>query len=163
MRRFFIVGLLLLFFADIQAQGDLGTADKYFKLKSYDKALPLFEEAIQNGVDDPMVHYKLAYCYSEQDATEDKLKAIPHFEKALEAMDDRIKAAPMKLNPRERIRKPLLINGVPVETPSTMSVTDDFLMGIDNFDDVMIPVRNDEPPRVARFNGGIDLGLHNIA
>ncbi|MCA6073291.1 OmpA family protein [Fulvivirga sedimenti] len=83
MMRFFIGITLVLFFTGVYAQGDLATADKYFKLKSYDKALPLFEDAVSNGVDDPMIHYKLAYCYTEQDATADKLKAIPHFEKAL--------------------------------------------------------------------------------
>ena len=84
MRRFFIVILIFSFAAGVQAQGDLNTADKYFKLRSYDKALPIFQEAVDNGVDDPMVHYKLAYCYNEQDATEDKLKAIPYLESAIE-------------------------------------------------------------------------------
>jgi outer membrane protein OmpA-like peptidoglycan-associated protein len=83
MRFLFFVSLLLFFTGSLKAQSDLDAADKYFKLRSFDKALPLFEGAIKEGVDDPMVHYKLALCYSEADATDDKLKAIPHFEKVL--------------------------------------------------------------------------------
>jgi len=88
MRIFFTHLLLIFFVSGLHAQGDLRTADKYFKLKSYDKALPLFREAIDQGVKDPMVHYKLAYCYSEQDETAEKLKAIPHLEVALNEAGD---------------------------------------------------------------------------
>ncbi len=88
MRIFFTSLILTLFFSGVHAQADLRTADKYFKLKSYDKALPIFKEAVDNGVDDPMVHYKLAYCYNEQDESAEKLKAIPHLKIALDKAGD---------------------------------------------------------------------------
>jgi outer membrane protein OmpA-like peptidoglycan-associated protein len=80
MRILFFVSLFIFFAGTLSAQADLNTADRYFKLRSYDKALPIYVEAIKEGTDDPMVHYRLALCYSEADATEDKLKAIPHYE-----------------------------------------------------------------------------------
>jgi outer membrane protein OmpA-like peptidoglycan-associated protein len=83
MRLFFTGLLFFTFFSTIQAQVDLRSADKYFKLQSFDKAFPLFKEAVEQGIEDPMVHYKLAYCYNEQDDAAEKLRAIPHLEFAL--------------------------------------------------------------------------------
>ncbi len=85
MRNIFFVSLLLLIAGTVYAQSDLNTADRYFKLRSYDKALPIYQEAIAGGVDDPMVHYRLALCYDEEEATEDRIRAIPHFEKVLQS------------------------------------------------------------------------------
>ncbi len=82
MRTLFFVSLLLLTAGAVSAQ-DLNTADRYFKLRSYDKALPIYKELVDNGLDDPIAHYRLALCYSEEEAAEDKIRAIPHFEKAL--------------------------------------------------------------------------------
>lgn len=80
MRILFFVSLFIFFTGTLSAQADLNTADRYFKLRSYDKALPIYAEVVKQGIDDPMVHYRLALCYSEADATEDKLKAIPLYE-----------------------------------------------------------------------------------
>lgn len=85
MRVLFFASLLFFMAGTAIAQADLNTADRYFKLRSYDKALPIYQEAVNNGVDDPMVHYRLALCYSEEEAAEEKIRAIPHYEKALEA------------------------------------------------------------------------------
>src|SRR5688572_19637335 len=62
----------------------LNDAEKFFGVKAYDQALPLFEEAIKAGVKDPMVHYKTGVCYQKQKEIAEQVKAIPYFEYALQ-------------------------------------------------------------------------------
>jgi outer membrane protein OmpA-like peptidoglycan-associated protein len=61
----------------------LGEAQRLFLIKSYDKALPLFLDAIQSGVKDPLAFYQTGVCYQKQQNIDDQVKAIPYFEKAL--------------------------------------------------------------------------------
>lgn len=61
----------------------LADAQKLFALKSYEKALPIFLEAIQSGVKEPMVFYQTGVCYQKLQNIDDQVKAIPFFEKAL--------------------------------------------------------------------------------
>ena len=68
------------------AQGSkaLSNAEKFFGVKSYDQALPLYEEAIKAGEKDPMVHYKAGVCYQKQQEIAEQVKAIPYFEYAIQ-------------------------------------------------------------------------------
>jgi outer membrane protein OmpA-like peptidoglycan-associated protein len=61
----------------------LGEAQRLFAIKSYDKALPIFLEAIQSGVKDPLAYYQTGVCYQKQLNIDDQVKGIPFFEKAL--------------------------------------------------------------------------------
>lgn len=59
-------------------------ANKFFTLaKNYESALPLYQEAVNNGVSDPIVHYRLGVCYTYALALSDQYKAIPYLEQAL--------------------------------------------------------------------------------
>ena len=69
------------------AQGNkkaLSEAERFFGIKSYEQAQPLFEEAIKSGEKDPLVHYKLGLCYQKSANLSDQIKAIPYWEYALE-------------------------------------------------------------------------------
>lgn len=61
----------------------LADAQKLFAIKSFDKALPLYVEAIQSGVRDPLAHYQTGVCYQKQQNIDDQVKGIPYFEKAI--------------------------------------------------------------------------------
>lgn len=67
------------------AQGNksLSTAERYFGIRNYTDALPLFLEAIEAGEKDPMVHYKAGVCYEKSVEIDEQVKAIPYFEYAL--------------------------------------------------------------------------------
>lgn len=61
--------LLLIAYCGAYAQGNkkaLADAERYYGIKVYDQALPLFVEAIQAGEKDPMVHYKAGVCYQKK-------------------------------------------------------------------------------------------------
>lgn len=82
--------LLLLFLiigcaGAIQAQNPKAVADaqKYFSIKNYEQALPLYEEAIKAGAKDPVVFYQAGVCYQKSDDLNQQVKAIPYFETAL--------------------------------------------------------------------------------
>jgi outer membrane protein OmpA-like peptidoglycan-associated protein/Tol biopolymer transport system component len=62
----------------------LSEAERFFGIKAYDQALPLFLEAIQAGEKDPMVHYKTGVCYQKTGDTNEQIKAIPFYEFALQ-------------------------------------------------------------------------------
>jgi outer membrane protein OmpA-like peptidoglycan-associated protein len=62
----------------------LSEAERFFGIRSYDQALPLFAEAVQAGEKDPIIHYKLGVCYQKTNDTNEQIKAIPYFEYALE-------------------------------------------------------------------------------
>ncbi len=62
----------------------LSEARQLFAFKNYDKALPLFVEAIEAGAKDPLVFYQTGVCYQQQQQNiDDQIKGIPYFEKAL--------------------------------------------------------------------------------
>ncbi len=58
----------------------LTEAQKLFNVKIFDKALPLYVEAIQSGVKDPLAHYQTGVCYQKQQNIDDQVKGIPYFE-----------------------------------------------------------------------------------
>lgn len=66
------------------AQGKvLADAERYFGIRNYEQALPLFEQAIKEGSQDPLVHYKAGVCYQKSPSLTDQIKAIPYFDFAL--------------------------------------------------------------------------------
>lgn len=62
----------------------LSEAERFFGIKAYDQALPLFVEAINAGEKDPMVHYKAGVCHAKSAQTESQVKAIPYLEFAIQ-------------------------------------------------------------------------------
>jgi outer membrane protein OmpA-like peptidoglycan-associated protein len=62
----------------------LSEAERFYGIKAYDQALPLFLEAVQAGEKDPLVHYKLGVCYQKSGDTNEEIKAIPFMEYALQ-------------------------------------------------------------------------------
>ena len=60
----------------------LSEAQKLFAIKNYDKALPLYLEAIQSGVKDPLANYQTGVCYQKMQNIDDQVKGIPYLEKA---------------------------------------------------------------------------------
>ncbi len=61
----------------------LAEAERYFSIKNYEQALPLFLEAVQSGEKDPMVHYKTGVCYQKSTNIQDQSKAIGYYVFAL--------------------------------------------------------------------------------
>ena len=61
----------------------LSGAERYYGIKNYTEALPLFLEAIGSGEKDAMVHYKTGVCYVQSLEASEQIKAIPYFEYAL--------------------------------------------------------------------------------
>ncbi len=62
-------------------------ADKYYKIKNYSEALPLYEEVLESGVKHPTVYYKAGMCYKQSRDINERIKSIPYFEKALASND----------------------------------------------------------------------------
>src|SRR6478736_5008886 len=60
----------------------LSEAQRLFAIKNYDKALPLFLEAIQSGVEDPLANYQTGGCYQKMQNIDDQVKGIQFLEKA---------------------------------------------------------------------------------
>lgn len=60
----------------------LSEAQRLFAIKNYEKALPLFLEAIQSGVKDPLAHYQTGICYQKMQNIDDQVKGIQYLEKA---------------------------------------------------------------------------------
>ena len=92
-RCVFLPAILLIFFcfitcASAWAQGGtdalVDRADKFFTLaKNYEAALPLYQQAVDTGVSDPMVHYRLGVCYTQTPSLSEQYRAIPYLEYAL--------------------------------------------------------------------------------
>ena len=60
-------------------------AHKFFTLaKNYESALPLYQQAVDNGASDPLVQYRLGVCYTHASSLTDQCKAIPYLERALQ-------------------------------------------------------------------------------
>ena len=66
-----------------QAKKALSEAERFYGIKAYEEALPLFLTAIQSGEKDPLVHYKTGVCYQKTQDTNEQIKAIPYWEYAL--------------------------------------------------------------------------------
>lgn len=66
-----------------QTGKSLAEAERYFGIKNYEQALPLFLEAIQAGEKDPMVHYKAGVCYQKSTSIQEQSKAIGYYVFAL--------------------------------------------------------------------------------
>ncbi len=58
-------------------------AQRLFAMKSYDKALPLYLEAVQSGANAPLVYYQTGACYQKMQNIDDQVKGIQYYEKAL--------------------------------------------------------------------------------
>jgi outer membrane protein OmpA-like peptidoglycan-associated protein len=58
-------------------------ADKFFSIKNYKAALPLYEEVIKAGSSDPVYHFRLGKCYMESPELNDQMKATPYLKYAL--------------------------------------------------------------------------------
>ncbi|MGB3179840.1 MAG: OmpA family protein [Cyclobacteriaceae bacterium] len=73
------------------AQGDtdqkIYRADKYFGLKNYEKALELYDEAIQAGVQDPVVLYRAGVSKSRQLHVDQQIEAIAWLKGAAASAD----------------------------------------------------------------------------
>src|SRR5690606_24741181 len=78
----FFTGLVLQAWA--QGGKALADAERYYGIKSYEQAMPLFLEAIEAGAKDPIIHYKLGVCYQKSPEIAEQIKAIPYFEFALQ-------------------------------------------------------------------------------
>jgi hypothetical protein len=65
-----------------QSKRALSEAERFYGIKAYDQALPLFLEVIQAGEKDPMVHYKTGVCYQKTNNTNEQIKGIPLWEYA---------------------------------------------------------------------------------
>lgn len=81
-----VFSVLLFGASEIFAQAILGSkelskAEKLFQVGNYDEALPYFLEAEKAGNSDPLLNFKIARCYSESPEMNDRIKAIPYFEK----------------------------------------------------------------------------------
>lgn len=85
MKSFSLFFFFLVVSVGSYAQGDkvLSGAERYFGIKNYAEALPLFLQAIEAGATDPMVHYKTGVCYEKSLETNEQVKAIHYFEYAL--------------------------------------------------------------------------------
>ncbi|NJM26762.1 MAG: hypothetical protein HC859_16070, partial [Bacteroidia bacterium] len=65
-------------------QKTVAEADRFFGIKNYEQALPLYEQAVQAGEKDPLVHYKLGVCFQKSGETAMQIKGIPYLEYALQ-------------------------------------------------------------------------------
>ncbi len=87
----FAVALLLILSATVAPGQEsnskiLNKADKLFKIKDYKEALKLYLEGTSGGINDLLIDYKIAKCFIESDEINQRVKAVPYFEKA-EKMD----------------------------------------------------------------------------
>jgi outer membrane protein OmpA-like peptidoglycan-associated protein len=78
---FLVVSILV---TPLQAQNKiLADAERYFGIRNYDQAFPLFEQAIKEGAKDPAVHYKAGLCLQKSADLNTQIKAIPFLDFAL--------------------------------------------------------------------------------
>lgn len=85
---FFLFSTNFLLAQDIDKK--IYSADKYFKIRNYEKAIPLYLEAIDAGVKDPIVYYRTAESYKNLFEIDDQVKSIPYFEYALKNGGDQL-------------------------------------------------------------------------
>jgi len=60
----------------------LSEAQRFFSMKNYEKALPLYLDAIQSGAKDPLAYYQTGVCYQKMQNIDDQVKGIQYLEKA---------------------------------------------------------------------------------
>lgn len=96
MLRIVLILIVLCGSLSTQAQGNKSLADaqRYFGIKNYEQALPLYLEAIKSGVKDPSAFYQAGICYQKSQDLNEQVMAIPLFEEALKDG----KTAPVSLN-----------------------------------------------------------------
>ena len=70
--------------SEIFAQKSLADAERFFSIRNYESALPLFLKAIEEGSKDGNAHYKAAVCYQKSVNLNEQIKAIPYYRYALE-------------------------------------------------------------------------------
>ncbi|MCI0751284.1 MAG: OmpA family protein [Flammeovirgaceae bacterium] len=78
-----VVFISLFFLANVgyaQVSKQVAEADKFFNIRNYEQALPLYEEAVKGGSKDPVVHYRAAVCHQKSTSLANQLKAIPFME-----------------------------------------------------------------------------------
>ncbi|MDH5475705.1 MAG: OmpA family protein [Cyclobacteriaceae bacterium] len=68
---------------DIDIKKVISKADKYFSIKNYKEAIPLYLQAIEAGANDAKVYYNTAKSYHGSFDINDRVKAVPFFEKAI--------------------------------------------------------------------------------
>ncbi|MEM6841814.1 MAG: OmpA family protein [Bacteroidota bacterium] len=79
----FIIGLPTLIHAQGSSDALVDRADKFFLLaKNYEEALPLYQQAVDNGVTEPLVHYRLGVCYTYANDLSSQLKALSYLKYA---------------------------------------------------------------------------------
>lgn len=81
---FQLLGFLLLSAASFaQSNKALVDAQKYYGIRNYEQALPLYLEAIKTGIKDPVAYYEAGVCYQKSEDLNEQVKAIPLFEEAI--------------------------------------------------------------------------------
>lgn len=70
-----------------QKQGDinkkLDKADKYFRVRNYENALPIYLEVAKSKEIDIPLSYKIGICYYEAEQLSDQVKSIPYLQKVV--------------------------------------------------------------------------------
>lgn len=61
----------------------LADAERYFSIRNFEQALPLFEQAIKEGSKDPQVYYKAGICLQKHTSLSEQVRAIPYLDYAL--------------------------------------------------------------------------------
>lgn len=84
-KSYYLLGIFLTISLQTIAQGNktLGDAERYYSIKSFEQALPLFVQIVDAGEKNPIIHYKTGICYSKSPEITTQVKAIPYFEYAL--------------------------------------------------------------------------------
>jgi outer membrane protein OmpA-like peptidoglycan-associated protein len=78
-----LIVLSISFASHSQNNKSLADAQRYFGIKNYEQALPLYLEALKGGVKDPNAFYQAGICYQKSQDLNEQVKAIPLFEEAL--------------------------------------------------------------------------------
>ncbi|NJN27640.1 MAG: OmpA family protein [Cyclobacteriaceae bacterium] len=86
MKRLMVLKVILFvsviaFGQDVNVGKIQSKADKLFQVKNYTEALPLYLELEKSGVNDPMLHYKIAKSYSASRDINQRIIALEYFEK----------------------------------------------------------------------------------
>lgn len=92
-RLFFIVFLLTGLHQIAVSQVNkrtLSEAERFFGIKAYDQALPLYIEVIGQGEKNPMVHYRAGICYDKTGNPNEQIKGIPYLEYAVKNSTDEL-------------------------------------------------------------------------
>lgn len=66
-----------------QSNKTLTDAQRYYGIRNYEQALPLYLEAIKAGIKDPTAFYEAGICYQKSQDPNEQIKAIPLFEEAV--------------------------------------------------------------------------------